>query len=177
VAGTHFAVTVVVAALAGLFVAWSIGAVAIGGGAFAPAVGANAIPVRRAALLLALFGFFGALLQGASVAETIGTGLFRGAQPSPLAAGVAILLSSLLMAVGAAGRLPIPAAFTVTGSMVAAGLALGGAPAWDVYARLAGVWVLAPFVVPASPTPSPDSSSGTTSPGSTASRPSPASSP
>jgi PiT family inorganic phosphate transporter len=177
VAGTLFAVTVVAAALAGLFVAWSIGAVAIGGGAFAPAVGANAIPVRRAALLLALFGFFGALLQGASVAETTGTGLVRGAQPSPLAAGVAILLSSLLMAVGAAGRLPTPAAFTVTGSMVAAGLALGGAPAWDVYARIAGVWVLAPFVVPASPTPSPDSSSGTTSPGSTASRPSRASSP
>ena len=142
-----FAVTVVVAAFAGLFMAWSIGAVAIGGGAFAPAVGAGAIPVRRAAVLLACFGFVGAVLQGASVAETIGTGLVRGTSPTPLAAGVAILLSALLMAVGAAGRLPIPAAFTVTGAMVAAGLALGGAPAWDVYARLAGVWVVAPFVV------------------------------
>ena len=146
-AGTIFAITVVVAAVAGLFMAWSIGAVAIGGGAFAPAVGANAIPVRRAALLLAVFGFFGALLQGASVAETIGTGLVLGVTPSPLAAGVAILLSAVLMVVGLAGRLPIPAAFTVTGSMVAAGLALGGAPAWDVYARLAGVWVVAPFDV------------------------------
>ena len=148
-AGTLFVATVVVAALSGLFMAWSIGAVAIGGGAFAPAVGANAIPVRRAALLLALFGFFGALLQGASVAETIGHGLVRGTTPSPLAAGVAILFSALLMAVGSLGRLPIPAAFTVTGAMVAAGLALGGSPAWDVYTRLAAVWVVAPFVVAA----------------------------
>lgn len=146
-AGTLFAITVVVAVVAGLFMAWSIGAVAIGGGAFAPAVGANAIPVRRAAFLLALFGFFGALLQGASVTETIGTGLVRGVSVTPLAAGVAILFSAVLMAVGAAGRYPIPAAFTVTGSMVAAGLALGGAPAWDVYTRLAAVWVVAPFVV------------------------------
>ena len=146
-AGTLFAITVVVAAVAGLFMAWSIGAVAIGGGAFAPAVGANAIPVRRAAFLLAFFGFFGAVLQGASVTETIGSGLVRGVAVTPLAAGVAILFSAVLMAVGAVGRYPIPAAFTVTGSMVAAGLALGGAPAWDVYTRLAAVWVVAPFVV------------------------------
>jgi PiT family inorganic phosphate transporter len=147
VPGTLFAVTVVVAAVAGLFMAWSIGAVAIGGGAFAPAVGANAIPVRRAAFLLAVVGFFGALLQGASVTETIGTGLVRGTAVTPLAAGVAILLSAVLMAIGAVRRYPIPAAFTVTGSMVAAGLALGGAPAWDTYGRLAAVWVVAPFLV------------------------------
>lgn len=142
-----FVVTVLVSAAAGLFMAWSIGAVAIGGGAFAPAVGAKAIPVRRAALLLAIAGFFGAVLQGASVTETVGGRLVVGGAASPLAGSVAILFSAVLMAIGAFGRYPIPAAFTVTGAMVGAGLALGGLPAWDVYGEFAALWVLAPLLV------------------------------
>lgn len=142
-----FAVTVVIALTAGLFMAWSIGAVAIGGGAFAPAVGAKAIPARRAALLLGGVGFFGAILQGASVTNTVGQGLVTGATPTPLAASVAILFSAVLMAIGAFGRYPIPASFTVTGAMVGAGLALGGAPAWFTYGQFALLWVLAPILV------------------------------
>lgn len=139
--------TIVIAFAAGLFMSWAIGAVAIGGGAFAPAVGAKAIPVRRAAFLLGIVGFFGALLQGASVTETVGRGLIRGGTITPLAASIAILLSSILMAIGAYGRYPIPAAFTVTGAMVGAGLALGGAPAWGTYAQFAALWILAPILV------------------------------
>lgn len=144
---TVFAATVLTAFAAGLFMAWSIGAVAIGGGAFAPAVGAKAIRARRAALLLGGVGFFGAVLQGASVTETVGQGLVTGGSPTPLAASVAILFSAALMAVGAFGRYPIPAAFTVTGAMVGAGLALGGGPAWETYGQFAALWILAPLLV------------------------------
>ncbi|PCR90407.1 inorganic phosphate transporter [Natrinema ejinorense] len=144
-----FAITVVTAFAAGLFMAWSIGAVAIGGGAFAPAVGANVIPVKRAAYLLGIVGFAGALIQGASVTETVGRGLVLGTSTTPMAASVAILLSAFLMALGAFGRYPIPAAFTVTGAMVGAGLALGGTPAWDLYGQFAALWVVAPILVSA----------------------------
>lgn len=58
-----FAITVVTAFAAELFMAWVIGAVAIGAGAFAPAVGANVIPIQRAAYLLGIVGFAGALIQ------------------------------------------------------------------------------------------------------------------
>ena len=142
-----FAVTIATAFAAGLFMAWSIGAVAIGGGAFAPAVGAKAIPARRAAFLLGAVGFFGAILQGASVTNTVGEGLVTGSSPTPLAASVAILFSAILMAIGAFGRYPIPASFTVTGAMVGAGLALGGGPAWFTYWKFAALWVLAPILV------------------------------
>lgn len=141
-----FAATVLTAFAAGLFMAWSIGAVAIGGGAFAPAVGAKAIRVRRAAFLLGAVGFFGAILQGESVTKTVGQGLVTGGS-TPLAASVAILFSAVLMAIGAFGRYPIPAAFTVTGAMIGAGLALGGAPAWVTYGQFAALWILAPILV------------------------------
>ena len=141
------AVSLTLAFAAGLFMSWAIGAVAIGGGAFAPAVGAKAIPVRRAAFLLGFFGFFGAVLQGASVTETVGQGLVVGGELTTAAASIAILLSAVLMAIGAFGRYPIPAAFTVTGAMVGAGLALGGSPAWGTYAQFAALWIVAPFLV------------------------------
>ncbi|NIC00889.1 inorganic phosphate transporter [Halobacterium sp. R2-5] len=144
---TVFVITIVMAFAAGLFMAWAIGAVAIGGGAFAPAVGANVIPVQRAAYLLGIVGFAGALVQGASVTETVGRGLVLGTSTTPLAASIAILLSALLMALGAFGRYPIPAAFTVTGAMVGAGLALGGSPAWRLYGQFAALWVVAPVLV------------------------------
>ena len=140
-------VTIVTTLTAGLFMAWSIGAVAIGGGAFAPAVGAKAIPARRAAFLLGGVGFFGAILQGGSVTSTVGEGLVVGGPMEPLAASVAILFSAILMAVGAFGRYPIPAAFTVTGAMVGAGLALGGSPAWYTYVEFGMLWLLAPILV------------------------------
>lgn len=142
-----FLLTLMTSITAGLFMSWAIGAVAIGGGAFAPAVGAKAIRVRRAALVLGVVGFFGAILQGASVTETVGRGLVRGTALTPLAASVAILFSAVLMAIGAFGRYPIPAAFTVTGAMVGAGLGLGGTAAWNTYIQFAALWVLAPVLI------------------------------
>ena len=142
-----FLLTLMTSIAAGLFMSWAIGAVAIGGGAFAPAVGAKAIRVQRAAFVLGVVGFFGAILQGASVTETVGHGLVRGTALTPLAASVAILFSAVLMAIGAFGRYPIPAAFTVTGAMVGAGLGLGGTAAWNTYIQFAALWVLAPVLI------------------------------
>jgi len=67
----------VTAAVASLFMAWVIGAGSSGATPFAPAVGANAIPTMRAAFLVGILGFVGAVTQG-SVSEAVGTGLVRG---------------------------------------------------------------------------------------------------
>lgn len=84
---------VFLAALASLFMAWVIGAGSSGATPFAPAVGANAISVMRAAFTVGLLGFAGALLQGASVSETIGGGLVGGVTLSS-AAVVLVLLTA-----------------------------------------------------------------------------------
>ncbi|MDB2223931.1 inorganic phosphate transporter [Halorubrum ezzemoulense] len=140
------AATLLVAAAASLFMAWSIGAGSSGSTPFAPAVGANAISVMRAGLVVGVLGLLGAILQGANVTEAVGTELIGGVTLTAVAAIVALVTAAALVAVGVFAGYPIATAFTVTGAVVGVGLALGGDPAWPKYAEIATLWVLTPFV-------------------------------
>ena len=136
---------VVVAMLASLFMAWSLGA-SSNSPPFAPAVGANAIPTMRAAFFIGVFAGLGAIAQGGSISETVGTGLIDGVSISPLGAAAGLFTAALFIAIGVSTGYPIPAAFATTGAMVGVGLALGGNPAWDTYRRIGTFWVSVPFV-------------------------------
>ena len=139
--------TAVVAALASLFMAWAIGAGSSGSTPFAPAVGANAISVMRAGLVVGILGFAGAVLQGQSVTEAVGSDLIAGdVSLTALAATVALLIAATLVALGVFRGYPIATAFTVTGAVVGVGLAMGGDPAWAKYREIVALWVLTPFV-------------------------------
>ncbi|MES3160904.1 MAG: inorganic phosphate transporter [Halorubrum sp.] len=140
------ALTFFVAGVASLFMAWSIGAGSSGSTPFAPAVGANAISVMRAGLVVGVLGFLGAVLQGANVTEAVGTELIGGVTLTAGAAIVALLTAAALVAIGVFAGYPIATAFTVTGAVVGVGLALGGDPAWPKYAEILTLWVLTPFV-------------------------------
>ena len=139
-------VTLAVAALASLFMAWAIGAGSSGSTPFAPAVGANAIPVMRAGFVVGILGLAGAVLQGANVSEAVGQQLIVGVTLSPIAATAALLTAAVLVAIGVFTGYPIATAFTVTGAVVGTGLAMGGEPAWAKYQQIAALWVLVPFV-------------------------------
>ncbi|WP_416839924.1 anion permease [Haloferax sp. DFSO52] len=136
----------VVASSVSLFMAWIIGAGSAGATPFAPAVGANAISILRAGLVVGVIAFLGAVVQGESVSSAIGTGLIDGVSLSPVAAVVVLLLAGGLMAAGILTGIPIATAFTVTGAVIGIGLALGGTPAWPKYQEIASVWVLTPFI-------------------------------
>ncbi len=138
--------TFLVAGIASLFMAWSIGAGSSGSTPFAPAVGANAISVMRAGLVVGVLGFLGAVLQGANVTEAVGTELIGGVTLTAGAAIVALLTAAALVAIGVFAGYPIATAFTVTGAVVGVGLALGGDPAWAKYAEILTLWILTPFV-------------------------------
>jgi len=136
----------VTAGFASLFMAWVIGAGSSGATPFAPAVGANTISTMRAAFVVGIFGFAGAVTQGANVSEAIGRGLIGGVS-LPAAGVIAVLLIGAgLMAIGIRTGYPIATAFTVTGSVIGVGLALGGTPVWPKYQQIGAVWVLTPFV-------------------------------
>ncbi|GAB3414735.1 inorganic phosphate transporter [Haloparvum alkalitolerans] len=140
------AVTFLVAGAASLFMAWSIGAGSSGSTPFAPAVGANAISVMRAGLVVGVLGFFGAVLQGANVTEAVGTELIGGVTLTAGAAIVALVTAATLVAVGVFAGYPIATAFTVTGAVVGVGMAMGGDPAWAKYGEILTLWVLTPFL-------------------------------
>ncbi len=139
-------VTLSLAVLASAFMAWAIGAGSSGSTPFAPAVGANAISIMRAGFLVGLFGFAGAVLQGANVTEAVGQELVLGTELSARAATIALFLAAGLVAIGVFAGYPIATAFTVTGAVVGVGLAMGGAPAWDKYTEILTLWILTPFV-------------------------------
>jgi len=136
---------VLVAVLAGLFMAWALGA-SSNSPPFAPAVGANALPTMRAALFIGIFAGLGAVVQGASISETVGKELILGVQVTPLAAAAGLLTAAAFIVLGVRTGYPIPAAFAVTGAMVGVGLSLGGAPAFDTYRRIVTFWALVPVV-------------------------------
>ena len=138
-------VTIVVAILAGLFMAWALGA-SSNSPPFAPAVGANALPTMRAALFIGIFAGLGAVAQGGSISETVGTELILGVSITPLAAAAGLLTAAAFIVAGVQTGYPIPAAFAVTGAMVGVGLALGGAPAIDTYQRIGAFWISVPVV-------------------------------
>ncbi|MFC5279955.1 anion permease [Halorubrum rubrum] len=138
--------TLLVAGIASLFMAWSIGAGSSGSTPFAPAVGANAISVMRAGLVVGVLGLLGAVLQGANVTEAVGTELIGGITLTATAAIIALVTAAVLVAIGVFAGYPIATAFTVTGAVVGVGLAMGGDPAWPKYTEILTLWVLTPFV-------------------------------
>ncbi|MFC6719720.1 anion permease [Natrialbaceae archaeon GCM10025810] len=138
--------TFLVASAASFFMAWAIGAGSSGSTPFAPAVGANAISVMRAGFLVGLFGFAGAVLQGANVSEAVGRELIGGVTLSPIAATLALSIAAALVAIGVFTGYPIATAFTATGAVIGVGLAMGGDPAWAKYREITALWILTPFV-------------------------------
>lgn len=142
----EFYLPFIVALVSSAFMAWAIGAGSSGATPFAPAVGANAISVMRAGLIVGILGLAGAGLQGASVSEAVGTGLVRGVTLPTSAVIVALVTAAGLMAIGIVTGYPIATAFTVTGVVIGSGIALGGEPAWAKYAEIATMWLLTPFV-------------------------------
>jgi PiT family inorganic phosphate transporter len=136
--------TLAVALLASGVMAWVIGAGSSGATPFAAAVGANAISILRAALLVGVLGFLGAALQGGNVSRAVGTELIGGVTLPPIGVIAALVIGAGLMLVGIFTGYPIATAFTVTGAIVGVGLALGGDPAWPKYTEIAALWLLTP---------------------------------
>jgi len=136
---------VALATVTALVTAWTLGANS-NSPPFAPAIGANAISTMRAAFLIGILAALGALTQGGSISETVGSGLINGVTIGSLAATAGLLTAAAFMAFGVYTGYPVPAAFATTGAMVGVGLSLGGTPAFDAYRRITAFWILVPPV-------------------------------
>jgi phosphate/sulfate permease len=145
VTGAVFWVLLVLATLTSLVTAWALGANS-NSPPFAPAIGANAISTMRAAFLIGILAALGALTQGGSISETVGSGLVANAQITSLGATAGLLTATGFMAFGVYSGYPVPAAFATTGAMVGVGLSLGGDPVYATYRRIGLFWVLVPPV-------------------------------
>ena len=143
--GAVFWVLVALATVTGLLTAWALGANS-NSPPFAPAIGANAISTMKAAFLIGILAALGALTQGGSISETVGSGLVANTQITSLGATAGLLTATGFMTFGVYSGYPVPAAFATTGAMVGVGLSLGGDPVFGTYQRIVLFWALVPPV-------------------------------
>lgn len=137
--------------IAGVFtisfiLAISLGAGSTGSTPFSPAVGANAITTLKAAFIIGIITFFGAVLQGQNVAETVGTELVTGITLTPIEISIVLLIGAIFMFIGIYTGYPIATAFTFTGAFIGVGLATGGSPVYQLYSQIAVFWIIGPLV-------------------------------
>jgi len=130
---------------AGSYVGWNIGgndtANCIG-----PTVGSGLVSFKKAAMLIALFAFLGAVLQGHQVMGTVGRGIVR-EDLNILAISVALICSGLLVSVATFYKIPTSTSQAIVGAVVGIGLSVGAKVDFSKLITIVESWLICPFLV------------------------------
>ncbi|MDP2941759.1 MAG: inorganic phosphate transporter [Candidatus Omnitrophota bacterium] len=134
--------------LAGIAVGWSIGA-NDAANSLGTAVGSRVLNLRQAIILIAVFGFLGASLQGAYVTKTIGKGIVPmdqlGKSSSVYIALVASLAACAWVVLATYWKMPISTSHSIVGAVAGAGLAIGAPVKWKVLLDIFICWIFTPL--------------------------------
>ena len=140
------------AAVFGLFMAWGIGANDVAN-AMATSVGSNALTIKQAILVAAIFEFLGAVLAGGGVTSTIrkgivDTGLLTGS-PELLIYGMlaALLAAGVWLLVASHNGWPVSTTHSIVGAIVGfAAVGIGiDAVKWGQVGTIVMSWVASPL--------------------------------
>ena len=146
-------IVLAVAAVAGLYMAWNIGANDVAN-AMGTSVGSGALTIRRAIIVAAIFEFGGAMLVGGTVTKTIRKGIVDmdalGGDPMVIAVGMTccLLAAALWLNIATYSGWPVSTTHSIVGSVVGFGLIAGGFDAvnWAVMGKIAASWVVSPML-------------------------------
>jgi PiT family inorganic phosphate transporter len=131
----------------GIGVGWSIGA-NDAANSLGTAVGSRVLNLRQAIVLISIFGFLGAFLQGSYVVKTIGKGIVpidQLSRPLPIFLAVVAGFSACAWVVLATyWKMPISTSHSIVGAVAGAGLALGAPVRWKVIFGVFVCWVFTP---------------------------------
>lgn len=141
------------ALLAGLYMTWGVGANDLAN-AMGTSVGAEALTVKQAIIIAAVFEFAGAVLAGGSVTSTIRKGII---DPSGLEATPEILVYGMLAALFSAGfwlmiasskGWPVSTTHSIIGALIGFGIVGIGSSSvqWDQVGSIVASWVISPAV-------------------------------
>lgn len=131
----------------GLGVGWSIGA-NDAANSLGTAVGSRVISLKQGIILIAVFGFLGALLQGGFVIKTIGKGIvpmegWDRATRTYLAV-VAAFSACAWVVLATYRKIPISTSHSIVGGVAGAGLAIGATVKWKILLDIFLCWILTP---------------------------------
>ena len=129
-------------------VGWSIGA-NDAANSLGVAVGSRVLTLKRAIILICVFGFIGAFLQGSHVAKTIGKGIVPLDQlDKNLSLYIALVASFAACAwvvLATSWKIPISTSHSIVGAVAGAGLAAGTTVKWKVLLDIFICWVFTPL--------------------------------
>ena len=141
-------IEIIFCVIAGLIIGWSIGA-NDAANSLGTSVGAKAVTVKQAIIIICVFGLAGAILQGHHVIKTVGKGivpLHELAHQDALWIAVAASFSAGLWVIIASYRkLPISTSHSVVGAVAGAGLAMGAPVFWSKFIKIFLCWILTPL--------------------------------
>lgn len=133
--------------LMGIAVGWSIGA-NDAANSLGTAVGSKVLNLKQAIILIAIFGFLGAFLQGSYVIKTVGKGIVPIDQlDKSLAMYLALVASFAACAwvvLATYWKMPISTSHSIVGAVAGAGLALGAPVKWKMLLDIFICWVFTP---------------------------------
>jgi len=128
-------------------VGWSIGA-NDAANSLGTAVGSRVLTLRQAIVLISIFGFLGALLQGSYVTKTIGKGIVpMNLLDKNLALYLALVASFAACAwvvLATYWKMPISTSHSIVGAVAGAGLAIGAPVKWKVLLDIFICWIFTP---------------------------------
>jgi PiT family inorganic phosphate transporter len=146
-------IVLAVAAIAGLYMAWNIGANDVAN-AMGTSVGSGALTLRGAIIVAAIFEFGGAMLVGGTVTKTIRKGIVDmgalGGDPMVIAIGMTccLLAAALWLNIATYAGWPVSTTHSIVGAVVGFGLIAGGLDAvnWWMLSKIAASWVISPLL-------------------------------
>ncbi|MDD5115879.1 MAG: inorganic phosphate transporter [Candidatus Omnitrophica bacterium] len=134
--------------LMGLVVGWSIGA-NDAANSLGAAVGSKVLTLRQAIVLIVIFGFLGAYLQGAHVTKTIGRGIVpldqMDRQVAMYMALVATFAACVWVALATYWKMPISTSHSIVGAVAGTGLAVGAPVKYRMLLDIFACWVFTPI--------------------------------
>jgi len=131
----------------GIGVGWSIGA-NDAANSLGTAVGSRVLTLRQAIILITVFGFLGAFLQGSYVTKTIGKGIVPmdelNKDLSLYLALVASFAACAWVVLATYWKMPISTSHSIVGAVAGAGIAINATVKWKLLLDIFICWIFTP---------------------------------
>ncbi len=141
----------VVAIIAGFYMAWNIGA-NDSANSMAPAVGSKAITFKQAVIIAGVLEFVGAYFVGSHVTQTIRKGIispasFASVEIFAFALFAAIVGASLWVFIATWKELPVSTTHSIVGALIGVGIMAGGVNvvSWTKVGHIVMSWIISPL--------------------------------
>jgi len=130
---------------AGAYVGWNIGANDTAN-CIGTSVGCGLLTFKKAVILVAIFSFIGAMLQGGEVMKTIGKGIVRQDLDYTAILG-ALLCSGFFVTLATFYRIPTSTSQAIVGGVLGIGLAVRAEIDYSKLITIAESWLICPIMV------------------------------